>query len=678
MPYLLLASMATSIFFSILVFLNSLGVTFHYYRVSTLETTFLSRQLDLYAMWFSTLVVFLALTGMTAKYGRRKLIEWLPICALAAGLVLLTSGSVTLATALVLEGQISALVVCHTIFFASSRYSFSKKRTQALIVVYLLSLALFVELSALIYWVVTGFRPDNELGRGVAVLETNLTYALSSISPWLYAALLSGWLWAPAVLLLKKRITGKHTGMVVRSDPSTVSTPCADASKVWSLALPVLLLTALGVFVGCYPYWHGPEWLVGADVYWIYKGPLDGMTRLNILPAFEQAVREHQSIFLILLFGLMRMTGLSSYEILRYTPMTLAVMTAIATFSLARTLGLDKGVSLLSGVTSIIWVPTTVGIFTSILANWFALILWVIFLAILVKKDLRVHIIGSAVLGSLFSLAILFVHPWSWGPFSAVVGLCLVFQLLARRFSRHMLTLCIAFDLSGLVAGYISLLILQTSEGLRITSALSYYAAAFLDPMAILTFPSAIEYFATIWSPFLNPVLIVVAIVGILAAVDHGDGLGRLILPWLCVTSIASVLATPLGSWGGGYLWRMFFITPIAVLTALGALHMCRTLEMKFSEGSEATLPPTHWVAGVFVSTLGMSVLSVIMPAVPALGLFLGLVLNLLLVTPFFHSGYRDSGISHVLGATIVMLIANSGLRSLAPLLVDPHNISLG
>jgi len=46
-------------------------------------------------------------------------------------------------------------------------------------------------------------------------------------------------------------------------------------------------------------------------------------------------------------------------------------------------------------------------------------------------------------------------------------------------------------------------------------------------------------------------------------------------------------------------------------------------------------------------------------------------------VTLFFHSGYQDSGISHILGATILILIANTGLRSLAPLLVDPHNISL-
>jgi len=671
--------MATSIFFGILVFLNSLGVTFHYYRASVLETIFLSRQLDLYALWFSTFVVLLALTGLTVTYGRRELAEWLPICALAAGLVLLTSSSVALATALVLEGQISALIGCRTIYFAGSRYSFSKKRTQALIVVYLLSLALLVELSALIYWVVTGFRPDNELGRGAAVLETNLTYALSSISPWLYAALLSGWLWAPAVLLLRKRIGDKHAGMVVRSDSFTLATPGADASRVWSLALPVLLLTALGIFVGSYPYWHGPEWLVGADVYWIYKGPLDRMTQMHILPGFEQAFKEHQSIFLILLFGLMRITGLSSYEILRYTPMALTAMTATATFLLARTLGLGTGGSLLSGVTSTIWVPTAVGIFTSILANWFALILWIFFLAILMKKDPKVHIIGSAVLGSLFSLAILFVHPWSWGPFSAVTSLYLLVQLLARRFSRHKLILCITFDLSGLVAGYISLLMLQTSEGLRITSALSHYAAALLDPRAMLTFPDAIKYFATVWGPFLNPVLVAVAIVGILAVVGHGDGLSRLMLPWLFVTSIASILATPLGSWGGGYLWRIFFIAPIAILTTLGALCICRNLGMKLGEGSHATLPSTHWywVAGVFVSTLDMSILSIITPTLPELGLFFGLILNLLLVTLFFHSGYQDSGISHILGATILILIANTGLRLLAPLLVDPHNISL-
>ena len=92
-------------------------------------------------------------------------------------------------------------------------------------------------------------------------------------------------------------------------------------------------------------------------------------------------------------------------------------------------------------------------------------------------------------------------------------------------------------------------------------------------------------------------------------------------------------------------------------------------------------MPSTYWywLTGVIVSTLGTSIASVIISAAfPELGLFLGLILNLLFVALFFHSAYEGVGISHVLGLAMVLLIATSGLRSIAPLLVDPHNISLG
>jgi len=676
--YLLLASMATSIFFGVLAFLNSLGITIFYYRASLLEAVFLSRQLDLYALWLSTLVVFLVLTGLAVTYGWTGFVEWLSIYALAVGIALLPIGSIALATILILAGQVFALIT-KSIYHAGSYCSFSRKRIQALMVVYLLSLVLLIELPALIYWVVAGFWPSNVLDRRIALLETNLAYAASSMAPWLYVAFLFGWLWAPAVLFLRKEIANKNRVSIVKSDTSATASPKVDAGKPWSLLLPVLIILGLSVFVGYYPYWHEPEWLVGTDVYWRYKGPLDGMASMTGLAGFGQALKEHQSGFLVLLFGLMKITGFSSQAVLRCTPMVLTVMTAMTTFWLARTFGFGTEGALLSATAGVMWIPTTIGIFTSILANWFALIVWIVFLAILVKKDSMVHVIGAAILGALFSLAILFIHPWSWGPFAAATSLCLVTQILGRRFSRSQLALYATFCCIGLVTGYVSLSVLQTSEGLRIANALSLYIAGLVDPKAIFAFPDAIGYFATMWSPFLSPLLVVVTIVGVLAAAQCG-GPSRLILSWLCVTSIGSILATALGYSSGGSLWRVFFIAPMAILTALGALYVCRTLERKLDEDGQVTLSSTrwHWVTGVIFSTLGTSVISVIMSVVlPELGLFLGLVMNLLLMTLLFHSAYDGVGTSRVMGVTMAVLIVNSGLRSLAPLLVDPHNISL-
>jgi len=233
----------------------------------------------------------------------------------------------------------------------------------------------------------------------------------------------------------------------------------------------------------------------------------------------------------------------------------------------------------------------------------------------------------------------------------------------------------------GLLAGYVTLLMLQTSQGLRFTSALDVYTAVLRDPKSILAFPDAIEYFSTLWSPFLNPILVLMAIAGILVTASNDDGLRRFTLSWLCVTSVASILATSLGSWGGGYLWRVFFVAPAATLTALGASQICRTLELKLGGDSSARTFSVqwYWTMGVIFSTLAMSVTSVVMSVVfPELGLFLSLVLNLVLVTLLFHSGYGEVRVLYILGVTVAVLTANSGLRSLMPLLVDPHNISLG
>jgi len=675
--YLLLASVATSIFFGVLVFLNNLGITFHYYRVSMLETAFLSRQLDPYGLLLSTLVVFFAMAFLTMAFGPGEPIEYLPILLLGVGMVLLASGLVAIAAIMILVGQVLVLTT-KTIYQAGSRSFLSKKRIHALLVVYLLSLALLIEFPALIYWTTAAFRPDNTLGREAALLETNLMYAASSLSPWLYGALLFGWLWAPATLFLRKKIVSKNSGSLAKSDTSTTTSLRTDAWKLRSEVLPVLFLLGLSIFVGYYPYWHEPEWLVGTDVYWIYKDPLDRMAAISGLAGFEQALKEHQSIFLILLLGLMRITGFSSYRVLRYTPMVLTVVTCIATFWLVNNLRLGRHVSLLSSVASIMWVPTTIGIFTSLLANWFAVVFWIIFLAFLMKKDSKIHIVVAAILGSLFSLAILFIHPWSWGPFAAITSLYLLAQLIRRRFSNRTLTLCVTFDLVGSVVGYISLLMLKTSPRAFIIDALSYYIAPLQDPGSILAFPDAINYFATLWSPFLNPVLIVVAIAGTLAIVNRGDGLSRLMWSWLCVTSIASILATSIGYWGGGFLWRVFFVAPVAILTGVGASQICRTVEQKLGGGNHVRLGLNqwHWTMGVVVSAVGTSVASVMMSVgFPELGLFLNLVLNLLLVTLLFHSAHGDVPASHILGVTLAVLMANSGLRAVMPLLVDPHNI---
>jgi len=670
--YVLLASMAASIFFVVLVLLDRLQVSVHYYHATIIQAAFMSQQKDLYVLWFSTLLAFLALAILMIIHRQLDLREWVPISTLAAGLALLICGLIHLAAIVILTSHALTLTA-KTIYKAGFHSSLSKKRILTLIVVHLLSLVLLIEWPALIYWIVTGFSPSNEIGRRAAVLELKLSYAASSISPWLYAAFLFSWLWAPALRFLKSKIAGKH-----RSVESSILR--IGAGKTWTALLAILLLFGLSVLVGYYPYWHGPTWLVGTDVYWRYKDPLDGLAGMSGLAGFEQALKEHQSGFLILLLGSMKMTGFSSQTILRYTPMVLTALTAIATFALASAFGLGRYESLMAGIASIMWIPTTIGIFTSILANWLALAIWVVSLWVLVK-DPKIDMVGVAIIGSLFSLSILFIHPWSWGPFAAVINLYLLSRLHGRKFSRRQLLFCTVFDLLGLMVVSMSLLTLQTSQGLRVASALSLYSVSLADPKTILAFPNAIEYFATMWSPFLTPISMVVAIVGILAAVHSHGRLSHFLLSWLCVTSIASVLATSLGFSDGGYLWRVFFVAPIAVPTGLGASCICKTLERKLGEDDHVSLTLKQWygVAGVTVSTLSSSLMYVtISDAFPEFGQLLALLLNLLLVTMLFHLARGRLGTSDILRIVIAVLVAGSGVRSLEPLLRDPHNISMG
>jgi len=527
-------------------------------------------------------------------------------------------------------------------------------------------------LPALVFWVVGGFEPNNALGREAALLETNLVYTLSPISSWLYAALLFAWLWVPAVKLLRKMFAHKNSDKCVKSDFST------ETSSMKFTLLSAAFLLGLSVFVGYFPYWHGPEWLVGTDVYWRYKGPLDGMADVSCLAGFEQALKEHQSGFLVLLLGVMKITGVSSYAVLRYAPITLTAMTALATLGLARTLKLGKYGSLLSGIASIMIVPTAIGIFTSILGNWFAVILWVVFLAISLREPFETHVVGATILGSLFSLAILFVHPWSWGPFAVVTGLYLLVQVIYRKLSRRHLAICTSFGLVGLIAGYVSLSALWAYQGWRIISALDHYTAALANPRALLAFDASIEYFTNKWGPFLNPLLAVLAIVGVFVIVNRSGRGGYLVMSWLCVTSMASVLSTALGFEWQGYQWRVFFVSPITILAAFGTSHVCEVLTQKLGDDSRAAVPSTHVyvTAAMVVSTSIATILSIAMSSTfPELGRLLSLMLNLLLVAVLLHSTQRDLSASAILGVTITIMIANSGLRSLIPLLKDPHNL---
>jgi hypothetical protein len=555
-------------------------------------------------------------------------------------------------------------------------------------VIYLLSSLAAIESSSAIHYFLESFDQMTQIGGVDAGIELQLSYAPHALIPLLYVAFLFSWAWVPLVrrLFSTKNIPRNSD---ISKNNQNLPPQSLHENRFTSLLDPrILLAFAFAVFIGYYPYFQNPPWLVGTDANWTYYYPLRRMNALRPFGGFVQALSELHPMSLALLYAVQLIFQATAFEVVRLTPLFLVVALGLALcWFLARKKGISLGLVVFA--LSVLSVTTTVGFYASILSNWMALLVWVVFFAYAAfRGDEGFRIIDLIVLLALSTL-ILFIHPWTWGVFAATVLLGAIVGLFQerRRGLRGAATL-VSVIMLDLVAALLILTVLRGGTGSNVDNALQLYGYAMKNPSTLTFFWGALTRLTQIWAPFFSPLYLAVSILGIFSvwSMDLAPWRRRLILAWVCVSAIGSLLAAPISfnsavpSVSDSQLWRLLFLTPFQLTAPLGVTWLAeRSRRLPTTENvkpsAESAVGNTHgiWLIAIFL-------IGVLLAWTPAGNVWLRL-LFLLLFLPATTAlllqragGVEREFLSTIILATFLVVAFNSTTRAMSQLLIDPHN----
>lgn len=362
-----------------------------------------------------------------------------------------------------------------------------------LVLVYVLAMLTVVETASLTHDVIRAFDLNTQVGSMDAGIELQLSYASYGLLPWLYLAFLFSWVWVPLVQRAfprnpflktqRNEVPDRQEGLVAHDSSGTHLSRLLDPK--------LYLALAFAFFVGYYPYFENPPWLVGTDAYWRYYDPLLRMNTKGVWGGFVQALHERHPVPLMLLYGTQLVSHVTSFDVVRVAQVLLVVTLAGSTYwFLARKKGASFGLTVF--LLSALSVTTMVGLYSSILANWMVLVGWVAFLAYIgFRSDETFRIQDFAVLFGLSTL-ILLLHPWTWGVFAATVVTASILALIQDRRkglrSSGMLLAIISVDL---VFAFLSITLLAGSQGWRVVDAIDLYTYVIQNPATVLYFWAA-------------------------------------------------------------------------------------------------------------------------------------------------------------------------------------------
>ena len=523
----------------------------------------------------------------------------------------------------------------------------------------LLGIGAIVEIWSLSHWLYSGFVPLAGYGKTWPDLEMNLTYAWSSLFPAIFLATWLSPVWGFIVVKLYRMANRrKHLGSQISESPQVQRIKLGLDDFIL-----LLVLILICVVIGFYPYFHDPSWLVGTDAYWIYKDPLERVAgSLNVLAA---ASNEHQGPYLLILCGIMSVTGLSPFDVVKVSPMMLAALLSALTYLVVTRFRGSRTEGFFAGFLSATTFPTTVGIFASIDANWFTLSVWLVALFILISLGQASKSgLWKALLAALCGMVLLVLHPWTWGivALSALVaGLVFLAKKNWKMFAASLTVL-----LSGLVSGALVFATGSHTERARLIDTISIYTAPLAEPL-LVQHPFGVIFDALrVWSPMLNPLLMVLAIVGVVLLVrERASNYKVFILSWMAVAGIGTFFAVTLNT----EIWRIWYLQPLWLLGATGIKGLLQMGNSVWNEQASylvvARTALTISIAGIAVFLLDSVVGSVI---------FYVAALSIVLI----HLGGQRANIKTVLASAFILFVLvfflNHALRSLYPLILDPHN----
>jgi len=595
--------MALAMFFSWIMLINDLGVPFYLYYYRTIFLIYVSRFLDP-VIWLASSTIVLISLAATAR--SRSASVWLSVALLWFGIVTgalaaigVVQHAVSIAALATLSGCALGSIVTLRPMTASVRERF--------ILVFALAVGVLLlpaEVGSLLYYVLSAFHRGVYIGGSWEMFEMQFWYTAFPLVPFLYAGFLFSWIWAP--LLAKIPWKPKSTA---RSNGAGKTTNLTE-DGAWFFVMGCFVL--LAAFLGYYPYFRNPAYpLVGVDIYW--RNALPAERVLSSASWLVAAAKERHPLVVLGIAVASKLTGLGVEPLLRFAYIGLILAFGLTIFVLIFTASRNKPLAAMSALVSTVSVSTTGGMYTGTIAEWVALIVWIMSLISLaiVSHKVRQQFVSTLCL-TVGSLTVLFIHPWTW--FAMMVGLiayCAIVLVIRPKKYLHEIgsvMLVIFLNAAGLA---LSLFALMKTQGWRVAEALRLVQESLGSKYFGLGTWEILVFFSQIWSQFLNPVLLGLSILGVVVLARRRDRLSWIVLAWIVAACATNVLAAPYGynpldvNRGETQIFRAMFLTPFQIPAAVGLLHLKSTLDGKMERSRRSRV-----VVGIVVGLLFLAIVN--------------------------------------------------------------------
>jgi hypothetical protein len=684
--HLLAYALAVHFLFGSLSLLNQLNLSFFYYYPRIIRIVIFDPRIDLLVWAASVLCVSAMMVIASPKSNLKRVVQAIfAILSATLSLTLLVTSTGEFPSGL---GVYLLFLIASLDFalLASSRDQIFEESSRSLIVltlVYLLAFLVVIEISSAADYSLQSFDVNTPMGKQDAGTELQLSYASYGLLPWLYVALLFSWAWVPVV----QRVLPQSARLFERNPAPTVfvDKPIQPSlgGRISGVLDPRLFLAlALAVFIGYYTYFQNPPWIVGTDAYWRYYDPLIRMSARGPLGAFAQALKEWHPVPLMIFYAVHLALGLSLFDVVRMAQLLLVVLLG---FSMWWFLGYKRNFNF--GLTvfllAVFSITTTLGFYASILANWMALVVWVLFFAYVSYRGTEKFRVIDYLVLLFLSTMLLFLHPWTWGVFATAVVVAAI-MTLAQEKRRGLMGagLVLAVVVTDCLLAF-AIIVYLSSQGRGVLDALGLYTFVIGNPSSVFWFWDALTWLTRIWSPFFSPLYLVVSLVGVfsLRSPTIKPWFKRLIFAWLFVSAIGSILVAPIGfnvadpSGSETQLWRLLYITPFSVLAPLGITWLSNLAGGSAGTPQEQSgkdwdgRSPRIWFGLLVLIGLGLAWTSVwqrILLVIFLLPLLTGLLIR--------TRSAETKSLQALVLALFILVAFNNTTRALSQLLREPHN----
>lgn len=715
--YLFIAAFAVNFSLEAIIIINGLSIQYFFYTTPMIiQIDFLST-IEATLLWVGSFYC-VYLTKEVVEETRSRRIQRFLNMALIGSFLLLFSVLLSLVsqnvepTIKVSFDQLLArvMLVGYVVSFAGVSSAlfivlFQNKRVLRLFLIYLFSLLIPIELWSLMHWVAYPFDVVSNLGfawQG-AFLELQLFYFSYPLLLWLFIALLFSWIWMPTIkyvrdkFKLKQRIDIKaflfdlqrraaFSNVATRGASSNSKASSSQKSSI-SRLISVAVLFAflfLGVFVAWYPYISPNPGLVGTDSLGYYY-TLNAITDKDFFVAFQLAteINKARVPYHLLLYFLKCLTQLPSNVIIQLMPIGTILANALTAFWFVKIGEKKVLVAAVAAVFSLFSFNTTIAMHAGLLANWLAMASVFVMSGFVLKlqEKMSYKILSATILAS---ASVFLIHYWT-GIFFSLVLACYLFLVL-WELRGHNTKFAVALIFSATAIG-IALLSNILTPHLFVSYGYTENTGV-IDAFAL--FWTRLPIFIDSWffGAFANPVLMGLALVGIVVCFYQKTNFHRLLVSWTIVGSLLSVFVAPIGKNMNQWLmWRTLYLIPFQIPATLGLFFLAAKFESirqntpSFKRNSEtvhfAEFSPNFPKKSTFIVILYLLIdymasallLTLNFPILAALVVF-----NYIILTLIIHFKFKGRENYSILVFIFVMLVTtllfNYTLRSLAPLTV--------